>query len=706
MDKTENPLMSGRPSDSSAPAQPFDWCIVFPKAAMDPGGKGPDIVQAVQEAACQIYLYWSHDKDQVFMLIRVPDVVLQAFADAIDFRVLLREDALITASTTGGNQIKPFEISHMPEVTPIFPYQLIYSEYKLDPTLKQFYTTPFPVSVRLKLTALLLIAGTAQRGADLEPRVLMLDKTIDGYFPLHDSETKNILSADWLNWYSMPWNQPVDGVKDYFGEKIGLYFTFLGHYCSWLMLPAVLGLAIQLVVAGTGNFSHPILPFFALLIAGWAVFMLEFWKRKQAMTAFQWGMEGFEEEQLDRPEFKGLGEGEYPQIDSDGKTSGTITSFIDGSQTKFFPPKKQAILMAQSFAAIGTLATIVLAVIITIYVIRRLMYSTSVGTLSSTVASIMNSVQIAIFNVIYSKVANYLTDRENHRTDTTYEDSMIAKLFMFQFVNSYTSFFYLAFVAKYVARPEGSDDDATGECGYNDCMIALAINLAIVFGTRLTLGNVLELLEPYLKGLLRQREEKVDVSTLSPAEQEFLLEPYDLLVGCLNDYAELAIQFGYMSFFVTALPAAVFGAFLNNFVEIRTDAYKLLSGRRPILQGAEDIGTWQAVFTLIAGLSVVTNAGIVSFTMSIFDSYSVSVRMWLFIGFQWLLFTLQYIIEVAVPDEPYEVQVQKKRTNHIINKIILKIPDDEIDSVKTSRRASVKTAESIIHDAAPLPMTA
>ncbi len=28
-------------------------------------------------------------------------------------------------------------------------------------------------------------------------------------------------------------------------------------------------------------------------------------------------------------------------------------------------------------------------------------------------------------------------------TDTTFEDSMIAKLFMFQFVNSYTSFFYL-----------------------------------------------------------------------------------------------------------------------------------------------------------------------------------------------------------------------------------------------------------------------
>lgn len=260
-------------------------------------------------------------------------------------------------------------------------------------------------------------------------------------------------------------------------------------------------------------------------------------------------------------------------------------------------------------------------------------------------------------------------------------------------------------MAKYVDKPAGSPDDVTGECGYDDCMVALAINLAIVFGTRLTLSNAIELLEPYVKSVMRQREEKTDVASLSPAEQEFLMEPYDLLIGCLNDYAELAIQFGYMSFFVTALPAAVFGAFLNNYVEIRTDAYKLLTGRRPVLQGAEDIGTWQAVFSLIAGVAVVTNAGLVAFTMSVLDSYSISLRMWLFVGFQWLLFTGQYIIEVAIPDEPYEVQVQKKRTDHIVKKIILRIPDDDIDSFKTSRRASVKKAESVIHDSAPLPIS-
>jgi hypothetical protein len=33
--------------------------------------------------------------------------------------------------------------------------------------------------------------------------------------------------------------------------------------------------------------------------------MLEYWKRLQATTALEWGMTGFEEEEQDRPDFRG-----------------------------------------------------------------------------------------------------------------------------------------------------------------------------------------------------------------------------------------------------------------------------------------------------------------------------------------------------------------------------------------------------------------
>ena len=47
---------------------------------------------------------------------------------------------------------------------------------------------------------------------------------------------------------------------------------------------------------------------------------------------------------------------------------------------------------------------------------------------------------------MYQFIAVKMTDRENHRTATAYEDALIVKLFLFQFVNHYSSFYYLAFV--------------------------------------------------------------------------------------------------------------------------------------------------------------------------------------------------------------------------------------------------------------------
>lgn len=83
-------------------------------------------------------------------------------------------------------------------------------------------------------------------------------------------------------------------------------------------------------------------------------------------------------------------------------------------------------------------------------------------------------------------------------------------------------------------------------------------------------------------------------------------------MGTLMDYAELAVQFGYITLFVVAFPLAPFLALANNYVETRSDAFKLLTQmQRPVPRGAEDIGSWQQVFTIIACISVLTNSALV-----------------------------------------------------------------------------------------------
>jgi anoctamin-1 len=60
------------------------------------------------------------------------------------------------------------------------------------------------------------------------------------------------------------------------------------------------------------------------------------------------------------------------------------------------------------------------------------------------------------------------------------------------------------------------------------------------------------------------------------------------------------MKYGYMTLFVSALPASTTLALMNNHFEIRGDAHKLLTSlRRPLPQGAQDIGSWQVTIIML-----------------------------------------------------------------------------------------------------------
>ena len=59
--------------------------------------------------------------------------------------------------------------------------------------------------------------------------------------------------------------------------------------------------------------------------------------------------------------------------------------------------------------------------------------------------SIINVALIFIFGAVYKIVAEKLVDKENHRYESTYEDSLINKMYMFQFINSYISNYIIAY---------------------------------------------------------------------------------------------------------------------------------------------------------------------------------------------------------------------------------------------------------------------
>jgi anoctamin-7 len=74
-------------------------------------------------------------------------------------------------------------------------------------------------------------------------------------FPLHDgdfnlnsnSNPRSNLRDNWANYACWFKFQPIDHIREYFGEKIAIYFIWLGSYTIWLLLPAIVGLVVFLI---------------------------------------------------------------------------------------------------------------------------------------------------------------------------------------------------------------------------------------------------------------------------------------------------------------------------------------------------------------------------------------------------------------------------------------------------------------------------
>eukprot|EP01052_Picozoa_sp_SAG31_P034906 SAG31_NODE_4141_length_3539_cov_2.949419_2_plen_429_part_00 len=111
--------------------------------------------------------------------------------------------------------------------------------------------------------------------------------------------------------FSLLW-VPLDEIRDYFGDHVGMYVSWLVTYTKSLVWPALLGLAVQIYgIARLVNDditdlteSLAIIPFAAFL-GLWSGIFLSQWRARETELAFLWGSEGSEEMAPVRAEFKG-----------------------------------------------------------------------------------------------------------------------------------------------------------------------------------------------------------------------------------------------------------------------------------------------------------------------------------------------------------------------------------------------------------------
>ncbi|XP_029471834.1 anoctamin-6 isoform X2 [Rhinatrema bivittatum] len=477
-------------------------------------------------------------------------------------------------------------------------------------------------------------------------------------FPLHDCKfscpreepnypnERYLLYRNWAHPRSLLKLQPLDLVRKYFGEKIGIYFAWLGFYTIMLLIAAVVGLACFLYgyksqdsctwskevcdvnIGGniimcpqcdkgctywrlniTCESSKKLCIFdsfgtlvFAVFMGIWVTVFLELWKRKQAELEYNWDTSEFLEQE------------EHPRPEYEAKCTHVVIN-----------PTTQILLIIASVVGIIVYRLSVFFVFSAnlprhVNGTEAIQKYLTPQTATSVSASFISFVIIMILNMVYERVAIMITDFELPRTQTDYENSLTTKMFLFQFVNYYSSCFYIAFFkGKFVGYP-GDPVYWPGryrneECEPGGCLLELTTQLTIIMGGKAIWNNIQEIFLPWIKNLIgRCRVSSGSESNIPRWEQDYHLQPIGKL-GLFYEYLEMVIQFGFVTLFVASFPLAPLLALVNNLVEIRLDAWKLTSQyRRAVPEKAQDIGAWQPIMQSIAILAVATNAMIIAFT--------------------------------------------------------------------------------------------
>uniref|UniRef100_A0A6Q2Y7R7 Anoctamin n=1 Tax=Esox lucius TaxID=8010 RepID=A0A6Q2Y7R7_ESOLU len=471
-----------------------------------------------------------------------------------------------------------------------------------------------------------------------------------------------LLYEEWANYGVMFKYQPLDLIRKYFGEAIGLYFAWMGVYTRMLVPPSVLGLAVFIygiltvdtnvpsqetcndslnftmcplcdavcdywklssvcsLTRASYLFDNGATTLFAIFMSLWAAFFLEHWKRRQMCLKHAWDLISLEdEEDIPRPEYDAILQEKRSSKKRGEKRKTEVLYFLI----------LKCYLMGVTFSAVFGVILYRITMLSIWSMDPDPKAKSSVRMTVTTTAIIINLLVVLILDEIYGAIAVWLTELEIPKTEVEFEERLILKSFLLKSMNTFAPVFYVAFFKGRFAGPPGDYVYLFGhfrmeECAPPGCLIELCIQLSmIMLGKQLIQNNVFEIVIPKLKKMYRaykeqdkgKEDDEDEAETKRPKQQwqkDFSLDPFE---GLSPEYMEMIIQYGFVTIFVASFPLAPLFALLNNVIEIRLDAAKFTTEiRRPDAMRRKDIGIWFNLLSGISKFSVITNAFVISFT--------------------------------------------------------------------------------------------
>ncbi|XP_072905374.1 anoctamin-9-like isoform X2 [Hemitrygon akajei] len=514
-------------------------------------------------------------------------------------------------------------------------------------------------STRIRIINFILWKTKCPKNGDkkdsISLRKLLKDGAFQAVFPLHEnnSEKGGKLRHEWAKWKCLFKKQPINEIRDYFGERIALYFAWLGWYNTMLLPAALTGVLVFLYgfisfennqvskeicsatdivmcplcdqrcqfwrlnetcsyAKVTQLFDHEVTVIFAMIMAIWATVFLEIWKRARAKAVSSWDLYHWDEDEEDL-------------------ILGLIYNPTNRLKEYQHSYKRTTIVMLLACILITVIIGIALGIVIFRVIVAVLFTKSSSEFLSDhaytaavAVGALLHFLTILIMTKINRKLAKKLCDLECPRTILARENSFTVKMFTFQFLTMFSSIIYVAF---FLGRINGHPSNYVRiasqwrleECHPSGCMTDLFIQMAVVMILKQLLSSFVEYSVPSLKHRWKKYHKKILKENVKDEIKDHWMKNYSLnsvnSFSLFNEFLEMAIQYSFTTIFVAAFPLAPLLALVNNLFEVRLDARKmLLLQRRPIPRKANDIGIWVKILEAIGVLAVIGNGLVIAIT--------------------------------------------------------------------------------------------
>ncbi|XP_058123462.1 anoctamin-1-like [Anopheles ziemanni] len=501
-------------------------------------------------------------------------------------------------------------------------------------------------------------------------------------YPLHDGcvkhkdTTRSIrarLLVDWASVKQCLMYQPLDDIKEYFGVKIALYFTWLGFYTTMLLPAALVGffcLLYGILTFSTNRISQEVCSdnttimcpqcdkycgywhlnstckiskiayifdneatiFFSIFISVWAALYLKLWKRYVSRIQYRWGVLDYcSMAEPPRPEYSA-------RVKDYKRRKYNFYTKVEEPSPAFWTQKLPTVI--GSYFVVYLLISMTVATVFGIIVYRMSLktsenlYGDSASVSGKLIIFPMTTATInllasTVLTQLYNKVAKKMTDYEYRRTQSEYNDSLNVKLFLFDFINYYSSIFYIAFLkGKLPGYPKEYNRIFSlrqEECSTGGCMVELTIQLATIMMGKQLIAIIKEYFIPFLKQKYKnlstwyytnQKEMELPQSSGQWIRDNKLLSWGEL--SLFKEYLKMVIQYGFITIFAVAFPPASIFALVNNMIETRVDAKKYLQFyKRAVPTRVRNLGMWYNTMQVITKIAVISNAYIIAFSSNI-----------------------------------------------------------------------------------------